>query len=242
MARLAPENPVYDPRWAAVMADVAPPPPLDYRPPTEPWLAVLHEDAALLAFDKPACLLSVPGKPEGHEDSLERRAEKAYPGARLVHRLDRPTSGVMVFGRTAEAHRRLGRQFEDRRVAKTYVARVAGAVAGEAGVIDAPLCGDWPNRPRQMVHFEHGKPAVTAWRVLEREPGATRLELTPATGRTHQLRLHMAWIGHPILGDEFYAPPEIRAAAERLQLHAESLTLRHPESGEEITIRACCPF
>lgn len=239
--RHAPENPDYDPRWAAIIAAAGPPSPLVYAPPQTP-LAVIHADAALLALDKPGGLLTVPGKPEGHDDCLETRAQASYRDARIVHRLDRPTSGVVVMARDPEAHRRLGLQFEKRQTQKTYIARVAGRVTAEEGEIDAPLCGDWPNRPRQMAHFEHGKPALTRWRVLAREEGATRLELRPTTGRTHQLRVHMAWIGHPILGDEFYAPPAIRAAADRLQLHAARLTLRHPADGAPLTLAAPCPF
>ncbi len=239
--RHAPENPDYDPRWAALIAAAGPPTPLVYAPPTAP-LAVIHADAALLALDKPAGLLTVPGKPEGHEDCLESRAQALYPEARIVHRLDRPTSGVVVMARDAAAHRLLGLGFEKRRTEKTYIARVAGAVAGAEGEIDAPVCGDWPRRPRQMVHPVHGKPAVTRWRVLARGQGATRVELRPVHGRTHQLRVHMAWIGHPILGDEFYAPPEIRAAADRLQLHAARLVLRHPMGGDPLALEAPCPF
>lgn len=230
------------------MGAVAPPEPLNYQPPTEPWLTVLHEDPALLALDKPALLLTVPGKPAGHGDCLEARARARWRDSRIVHRLDRPTSGVVAMGRGPAAQAALGLQFERRTARKAYVARVAGRLSPSDGVIDAPVCGDWPNRPRQMVHFEHGKAAETAWRVLGREAhpdlpeGVTRVLLEPRTGRTHQLRLHLAWIGHPILGDEFYAPPAARAAAERLQLHAETLELAHPVSGEIVRLAAACPF
>lgn len=240
--RLAPENPIYDPRWAAVIAAAGPFERLIYRPPATPDLPVIHVEPAFLALDKPALLLTVPGKPLAHRDCLEARAQAVYPDARIVHRLDRPTSGVVVMARTPEAHRHLGLQFERRKIEKRYVARVAGEIGAEEGVISAPTCGDWPNRPRQMVCFTHGKPAETGWRVLAREPDATRVALFPKTGRTHQLRLHMAWLGHPILGDEFYAPPEIRVRAPRLQLHAEELTLRRPDDGAPLTLTAPCPF
>lgn len=200
---------------------------------------LLHADGALLVWDKPSGLLSVPAKPPGPADCLEARARAAFPETLLVHRLDRDTSGVMVFARTRLAQRHLGWQFERRQVAKTYVARVAGEVAGEAGRVELPLIADWPNRPKQMVSFERGKPAVTEWRVLAREAGATRVELRPLTGRSHQLRVHLAEIGHPILGDPFYGDP---AAADRLQLHAAAIGFRHPDGGAWVSFAAPVPF
>ncbi|MEO1328143.1 MAG: RluA family pseudouridine synthase [Pseudomonadota bacterium] len=226
------------------MAAVEPPEPLIYRPPTDPWLTLVYEDRHVIAANKPAGLLAVPGKPADHQDCLEARVEARFPEARIVHRLDRPTSGLVLFGRGAAAHARLSLAFEQRRVAKTYIARVSGLIEDGAGEIDAPVCADWPRRPRQMIHPTLGKPALTRWRVLAREadPTATRVALEPQTGRTHQLRLHMAWLGHPILGDGFYAPPEARAAADRLQLHAERLSLEHPVTGEPLALHAPCPF
>jgi tRNA pseudouridine32 synthase / 23S rRNA pseudouridine746 synthase len=201
-------------------------------------LALLHEDAHLILLDKPSGLLTVPAKPPGPADCLEARLRAAFPEALLVHRLDRDTSGVIAFARTRLAQRHLGWQFERRQVTKTYVARVAGRVAGEAGRIDWALACDWPNRPRQMV-TPLGKPAVTDWEVIAREPGATRLRLRPLTGRSHQLRVHLAALGHPILGDPFYGDP---GAAPRLQLHAESLGFRHPLGGAHVAFRADTPF
>lgn len=224
------------------MAAVEPPAPLVYRPPTAPWLNLLYEDAAVLAFDKPAELLTTPGKPEDQQDSLENRARKTYPGARIVHRLDHATSGVVVMARGYAACQALGRAFERRETRKTYIARVDGVLAEEAGVVDVPLCTDWPRRPLQMAHHAHGKPAETRWRVVTREADATRVELTPVTGRTHQLRVHMAWLGHPILGDPFYAPPGARAATTRLQLHAARLEAPHPIQGAPFVVEAPCPF
>lgn len=240
--RRAPENPEYERRWSAVITAAGDPPTLDYQPPNAP-LSVIYQDAHLLALDKPALLLTVPGKAAELADCLEARAQAEYPDARIVHRLDRPTSGVVVMARNPAAHRHLGLQFERRRLAKTYVARVAGRPTAAQGVIDAGLCGDWPRRPRQMVSRADGKPAITRFTRLCEEPGdVSRLALEPLTGRTHQLRCHLAWIGLPILGDEFYAPPDARAAADRLQLHAETLSLRHPATGEPLTLRAPCPF
>jgi tRNA pseudouridine32 synthase/23S rRNA pseudouridine746 synthase len=202
-------------------------------------VALLHADAHLLLFDKPSGLLTVPAKPPGPADSLEARVRAAFPEALLVHRLDRDTSGVVVFARTRLAQRHLNWQFERRQVAKGYVARVAGAAAGEAGQIELPLIADWPNRPLQMVCFERGKPSVTEWWVLAREAGATRLALRPLTGRSHQLRVHLLAIGHPILGDPFYGDA---GSADRLQLHAERLGFRHPDGGAWVEFAAEVPF
>ena len=201
-------------------------------------LRLLHADAHLLVLDKPSGLLTVPAKPPGPADCLEARLRATFPDAVLVHRLDRDTSGVIAFARTRLAQRHLGWQFEGRQVAKTYLARVTGRVAGEAGRIDLPLACDWPTRPRQMV-TPLGKPAVTDWQVIAREPDATRLRLRPLTGRSHQLRVHLAALGHPIIGDPFYGDP---ASADRLQLHAESLGFRHPLGGAPVSFRAETPF
>ncbi|MEL7471399.1 MAG: pseudouridine synthase [Pseudomonadota bacterium] len=213
----------------------------DYRPPTGP-LVVLHCDDDLMLVDKPSGLLSVPGKPATHRDCLEDRVRADFPSALLIHRLDLETSGVMVFALNPAAQRHINLQFERRVVQKTYVARVAGRVVEDTGAIDLPLIADWPRRPMQKVCFETGKPSRTRWRVLEREDDATRLELTPETGRSHQLRVHLKEVGHPILGDPFYAPDAIYEAADRLQLHAERLDLRHPATGDWLSTTARCPF
>jgi tRNA pseudouridine32 synthase/23S rRNA pseudouridine746 synthase len=193
---------------------------------------ILYADAHLLIADKPAGLLSVPGRGEANQDCLITRLQADYPDALTVHRLDMATSGVMAFGRGPEAQRALSMAFAERRVAKTYIAVVAGHVAEAAGAVDLPLICDWPNRPRQKVDHAVGKPALTRYRVVERGEGTTRLELEPVTGRSHQLRVHMAALGHPILGDPFYAPPEVQAMSARLLLHAAALSLPHPHSGE----------
>jgi tRNA pseudouridine32 synthase/23S rRNA pseudouridine746 synthase len=212
----------------------------DYDPPDIP-LSVLHVDHEILIVDKPEGLLSVPGRGEHLADSLLTRVQAAFPEALLVHRLDRDTSGVMVFALTPNAQRNLGLQFERRHTKKVYVARVWGHLAEQTGMVDLPLIVDWPNRPLQMVDFERGRPALTEWRVARYEDGITRVRLFPKTGRSHQLRVHMREIGHPILGDPFYATGEAREAP-RMMLHAESLRLRHPDGGKAITYSSPCPF
>lgn len=213
-----------------------------YDPPREPWLSVIYEDEHIVVFDKPSGLLSVPGKDPALADSLQTRALAAYPGAGTIHRLDKDTSGVIVMGKSKWAHGRIGIQFEKRLTRKAYIARVWGEMADNEGLIDLPLATDWENKPRQRVDFERGRSAQSAWRVIDREKGATRVELTPLTGRTHQLRVHMRQIGHPILGDEFYATGDALAAAPRLQLHAAHLGFRHPEGGADVDFYAPVPF
>jgi tRNA pseudouridine32 synthase/23S rRNA pseudouridine746 synthase len=211
----------------------------DYAPPAAAP-EILFADRHLLVVDKPAGLLSVPGKGEHLADCLIARLKAGFPGVLLVHRLDRDTSGVMVFALSPPAQRHLGLQFERRQVRKAYLARVWGRMADGEGTVDLPLKVDWPNRPLQHVHPE-GRPAVTDWRVVERGADETRVRLMPRTGRSHQLRVHMKEIGHPILGDPFYASGPARDFP-RLMLHAETLHLRHPEGGAEMSFSARCPF
>ena len=211
-----------------------------YDPPDDP-LSILHEDAEVLLVDKPAGLLSVPGKGPHLADCLIARVQTAFPDALLVHRLDRDTSGVMIFALTPHAQRHLGLQFEKRMTQKTYVARVWGAPKEKSGTVDLPLIVDWPNRPRQMVCHETGKPAQTDWRLLKTEDGNARMRLHPRTGRSHQLRVHMLALGHPILGDPFYASGPARAFS-RLMLHSEELRFKHPQGGHSMKIRSKAPF
>jgi len=211
-----------------------------YSPPDTP-LDILHQDHELLVVNKPSGLLSVPGRGAHLADCLISRIQAVFPEALLVHRLDRDTSGVMVFAMTPHAQRHLGLQFEKRQVKKVYIARVFGTVEGAEGTVDLPLIVDWPNRPKQHVDHENGKPAVTDWKVAKRGANETRMRLFPQTGRSHQLRVHMQALGHPILGDPFYATgPALEAP--RLMLHAESLRLRHPDGGRGMTFKAKCPF
>lgn len=211
-----------------------------YDPPQTP-LSILHEDLHILIAEKPSGLLSVPGRGDHLADCLLTRVQEAFPDALLVHRLDRDTSGVMVFALTPHAQRHLGLQFEKRQTKKTYVARVHGRIADKTGTVDLPLIVDWPNRPKQMVDHENGKAAVTDWRVVRTSDAETRVRLMPKTGRSHQLRVHMLAIGHPILGDPFYAEGAARAHP-RLMLHSESLQFRHPDGGKSMRITAKAPF
>ncbi len=212
----------------------------EYSPPDEA-LRILHHDAQIVVVDKPAGLLSVPGRGEHLADCLIARLARVFPDVLLVHRLDRDTSGVMVFALNKAAQRDLSAEFEARRTKKVYVARVWGAMAEKSGRIDLPLAVDWPNRPRQKVDHQAGRPSVTDWRVLRVEDGTTRLRLMPVTGRSHQLRVHMLAIGHPILGDTIYAEGPARDFP-RLMLHAESLRIRHPEAGKSYTFTTKAPF
>ena len=217
----------------------------DYHPPTDPWLDIVYEDERIILCDKPSGLLTVPGKDKALADCLEARVQARYPWHRdtkVVHRLDKDTSGLLLLAFDKKALGALGSQFEHRQVEKYYVARVWGEVAGDSGRIDLPLATDWENKPRQRVDHTGGRPAVTEWQVIAREPGFTRLQLTPLTGRTHQLRVHMLALGHPILGDVFYAPPEALAAADRLQLHAEMLAFAHPDDGRPLRFVRPAPF
>ncbi len=211
-----------------------------YDPPDGP-LVVLYEDKHIVVVDKPAGLLSVPGKLEGRSDCMISRLQAARWDALLVHRLDCDTSGVMIFARTKQAQGFLGQEFEKRRARKTYIARVRGDVQGDAGLIDLPMGSDWPNRPRQMVDHENGRPAQTDWQVIARARGETRMHLSPLTGRSHQLRVHMQALGHVILGDPIYDVAGAKAFP-RLMLHAETLGLHHPHSGEWLDFTASCPF
>lgn len=209
-------------------------------PPGRP--EVLHRDERLIVLNKPSGLLSVPGIGPEKADCLASRVAEAFPGARIAHRLDRDTSGVMVMAFDAEAHRELSRQFHDREVEKEYIAVVAGNMSDDAGRIDLPMRKDMDDPPRQIIDHERGRRAITDWRVESSDNDRTRVRLTPITGRSHQLRLHMKTIGHPILGDDLYAPADVVAMADRLLLHALSLTIIHPSTSSRMRFEAPCPF
>ena len=211
-----------------------------YFPPMDP-LDVVYLDHELLVVNKPSGLLSVPGRGALLADCLITRIQSEHPTALLVHRLDRDTSGAMVFALSANAQRHLGLQFEKRQIKKTYVARVWGQIEADTGTVDLPIIVDWPNRPKQMICHDTGRAAVTDWQVINRDRGETRVKLSPKTGRSHQLRIHMLALGHPILGDPFYGTLESQEAI-RLMLHSHRLRLRHPDGGEVMDFRAKQPF
>lgn len=204
----------------------------------------LHRDDHVLVVEKPAFLLSVPGRGEENRDSVQVRLKRRYPTLRLVHRLDLDTSGLMVFALNHPAQKALNRAFQERRVEKAYEAVVAGCVEADEGEVDLPIAPDWQNRPRQKICREKGKSALTRYRVIRREPESDRTRLTfhPVTGRSHQLRIHAMAMGHPILGCDLYAPPRILARSDRLLLHAAELGFEHPATGEWLRFASDVPF
>ncbi|UNM96840.1 bifunctional tRNA pseudouridine(32) synthase/23S rRNA pseudouridine(746) synthase RluA [Ignatzschineria rhizosphaerae] len=204
-----------------------------YDPPVSPWLDILYQDEEIMVVNKPAELLSVPGKAPELFDSIITRIQWEYPYAETVHRLDMSTSGILVIALTKEAERELKRQFRERETSKRYIADVWGIMSEDGGVVDLPLICDWPNRPKQMVCFERGKEAITEYQVLLRDidQNFTRVMLTPITGRSHQLRVHLLSLGHVILGDRFYAQGEAFTCRGRLALHASELGFKHPKTG-----------
>ncbi|WP_163122842.1 pseudouridine synthase [Acinetobacter portensis] len=213
-----------------------------YMPPQEP-LSIVYEDDDLVVIEKPAELLSVPGRLPEHHDSAYLRVLEKYPNAKITHRLDMATSGILMFAKHRDAEVAISKMFQARTVTKNYIALVQGKLEGE-GSVDVPLITDWENRPRQMVHFELGKSAKTLYQALEYnvEEDITRVLLTPITGRSHQLRVHMMHIGHPITGDKIYHPEPERSVLNRMALHASYLAFTQPLSGMEVEIKGNVPF
>ena len=204
---------------------------------------VLHADEHLIVVNKPCDLPSVPGRAAELQDCAATRVQALYEDALVVHRLDMATSGLLLFARGIDAQRLLNRAFEQRQVAKTYEAVVQGVMPQQQGTVALPLMADWPRRPRQIVDAQRGKAALTHWvRIGWEEPGRTRVQLRPVTGRSHQLRVHMAEIGHPILGDDLYANEEARGLSDRLLLHATTLALHHPGHGNLVEFHCPAPF
>ena len=216
---------------------------IEYNPPQEHWLDLVYRDDYIAVVNKPSGLLSVPGNQLQYYDSAMSRVKERYGFCEPAHRLDMATSGILLFALSKAADRELKRQFREREPKKYYQALVWGHVEQDHGVVELPLICDWENRPRQKICFERGKRAVTFYDVLQRYPNnTTRVKLTPITGRSHQLRLHMLALGHPILGDKFYAHPQVKALSPRLCLHAESLQIQHPITGEMMEFTAPVGF
>lgn len=213
-----------------------------YNPPTTPWLNIIYRDNDIIVIDKPSGLLSVPGRELHHRDSVTSRLMRVLPSTVVVHRLDMDTSGIMLFALNKAAQSHISRQFQQRTTSKSYLARVLGCPAQDTGSVELPLICDWPNRPLQKVDHQLGKPSLTHWKVLSSDGDSSLVELTPVTGRSHQLRVHMQQIGHPILGDRFYGQPIAHSIAERLQLHAHELEIIHPRTEQGIKFVATCPF
>ena len=218
-----------------------------YQPSMSPYLDIIFQDEDIVVLNKSSGLLSVPGRLPEHQDCLQNRVQRVLPTATIVHRLDMATSGIIIMALNKPAHVAISRQFEQRKTKKSYIARVFGKAAEIEGSVDLPLICDWPNRPKQMVDHDNGKQSLTNYSVLSYSTlssgdESTLIELRPVTGRSHQLRVHMLALGHPILGDRLYAHEQALAASPRLQLHARNLSLTHPITGELLCFVTPCPF
>ena len=216
-----------------------------YCPPPNRGLAILYLSEQLIVVNKPSGLLSVTGRGAGKEDCLSRRVQAEFSDALIVHRLDMGTSGIVVMARGAKAQRELSVMFQERKVRKRYQALVEGHwMTAATGEIELPISVDWPNRPKQKVDHTMGRPSLTRYRVLDIDTAraVSRIELEPITGRSHQLRVHMEAMGHPILGDDFYGTPASYAKAERLMLHACQIEFCDPDTGFPLCIDCPPPF
>ena len=218
-----------------------------YQPPMTPYLDIVYQDNDIVVLNKPSGLLTVPGRLPEHQDCLQNRVLKVLPSATVVHRLDMATSGIILMALNKPAHVAISRQFEKRLTQKSYIARVFGKIAESQGSVKEPLICDWPNRPKQKVDYEHGKAALSHYSVLSYRENdddhiTTLVELTPVTGRSHQLRVHMLSLGHPILGDRLYAHEQALTCSNRLQLHAKMLQISHPVTAQTLTFTKACPF
>ena len=213
-----------------------------YQPPMSPYLDIIYRDNDIVVLNKSSGLLSVPGRLDEHKDCLQHRVQRVLPSATIVHRLDMATSGIMVMALNKAAHVDISRQFEKRLTKKLYIARVYGKIENCTGSVNAPLICDWPNRPKQKVDLQQGKPSITHYRLIDYDEHTSLVELTPITGRSHQLRVHMLSIGHPIIGDRLYAHSKALQLSTRLKLHAKVLSLSHPVSQKDLTFGVDTPF
>lgn len=211
-------------------------------PRCEQQIEILYRDQDLLLINKPSGLLSLSGQHPLNQDSVHFRLVQDYPTATLAHRLDFGTSGIMILALSKAVNAQLTRQFQARTVSKTYCALLHGQLSADRGTIDLPIAKDRPNFPLQKICHHSGKQAISHYRVLERLPQATRVQFTPESGRTHQLRIHSQALGHPILGCDLYASDEAFFMATRLMLHATGVAFEHPRSGERLEAVCPCPF
>ena len=216
----------------------------NYQPPAATDLEILYLDEDIIITNKPSGLLAVPGRGEDKQDCLISRINSVYKGTLIVHRLDMDTSGLIILARNKQTHRLLSDLFQSRKIKKKYIAVVDGWIEPSKGEIDLPLITDWPNRPKQKVDHEHGKPSQTFYTRLNKntDENNSRLELVPITGRSHQLRVHMQSLGHPIVGDNLYNPNTVRNKTSRLLLHASYLEFVHPINDQLMTLSSKAPF
>ncbi len=213
-----------------------------YQPPMSPYIDIVYQDDELVVVNKPSGLLTVPGRLAEHQDCLQNRVQCVLPTATIVHRLDMATSGILLMALNKAAHVSISRQFEKRQTKKRYLARVFGKISTQEGVIEQPLICDWPNRPKQKIDHKNGKKALTHYQVLNSTDESTLVQLIPVTGRSHQLRVHMLFLGHPILGDRLYAHEQALGEQSRLLLHAEMLSVTHPVTAKQLEFVSPCPF
>lgn len=215
---------------------------INYNPPQSPYLDIVYYDDTVLVVDKPAWILSVRGRGEAHQDSIQKRVNTVFPNAYVVHRLDMATSGLLVLAMHKAASADLGQQFANRQTHKIYYARILGQPAQQKGECTQPLIVDWPNRPKQKVCYEQGKPSLTEFEVIQQDTQTSLVKLVPKTGRSHQLRVHMQAFGHPILGDRLYSDANTREGIDRLHLHASELGFTHPETKKWMQFESKHPF
>jgi len=215
-----------------------------YKPPVHTGLDVIYSDEYIIVLNKPSSLLSVPGRGSDKSDCLISRVKQEYSNALIVHRLDMSTSGIIVLALCKESHRLLSEMFASKKIQKKYIAVVDGIVNPNSGEINQAIICDWPNRPKQIIDSVNGKVSITHYRVIDscNELNTSRVELQPVTGRTHQLRVHMQFIGHAILGDELYGNAEVAKKEDRLLLHATSIAFQHPVTGQEMVFHSQVPF
>ena len=216
--------------------------PVAYTPPPHIELDILYQDSHLIALNKPSGLLSVPGRGDEKQDCMHSRLQLEFPEALVIHRLDMPTSGIILFALSKEMQKLMGKLFEKKKIYKQYIAKVHGVLREKKGMIDQPLITDWINRPRQKIDYKTGKSSQTRYTLISSDNTNSIVKLEPLTGRSHQLRVHMSSLGHAILGDELYGTADTRNASRRLLLHAKKISFIHPLTQQKINIHCDVHF